>query len=182
MKRYYLYACTLLFIIMLSACNYPLGMTPTTVPADNVVNTTADSAVSAFGENTISLTLPQGWDIFGPLIVDNESKGSFSLYLLGENPTQNDGPGVSRVVIANAAEWTPEEFARSQCSTCPQNGYESITLAGKPGLRTQIGGGGVPFMTTWYFFEHKGNLIAFAIHDPQTMQPLEDIIESIQFE
>jgi hypothetical protein len=88
---------------------------------------------------------------------------------------------VSRVVVANASEWTPEEFALSQCSTCPENPIESLILGGLPASRTQVGGGGVPFMVTWYFIEHGDDLIALAIHDPETLEPLDEVIQSIQF-
>jgi hypothetical protein len=77
---------------------------------------------------------------------------------------------------------TPEDFVRSQCSTCPQNDFEAVMLDGIPALRTDIGGGGVPFAITWYFVEHEGNFIALAIHDPQTLEPLNEVIESIRFE
>ena len=58
------------------------------------------------------------------------------------------------------------------CSTCPENSFEEVTVGGKPGLRTEIGGGGVPMVITWTFVENQGKLIAFAIHDPQTLAPL----------
>jgi hypothetical protein len=48
-----------------------------------------------------------------------------------------------------------------------------------PASRTQVGGGGVPFVITWYFVEHNGNLIALAIHDQQTLEPLDAVIQSI---
>jgi hypothetical protein len=62
------------------------------------------------------------------------------------------------------------------------NTFESVTLAGKSAIRAQIGGGGVPFMIVWHFVEHQGNFIAFALHDPQTLLPLDNVIESVQFE
>jgi len=170
------------FLLMLVACNRQPVETSITIPTDTVTSNPSNPAVSVFGPDTFSLDLPDGWDVFGPLTVENGSGKSYEVYFLGENPSQEGGPGISRVVIADAAQWTPEEFALSQCSTCDPNIYEPVTLAGKSALRTQIGGGGVPLMITWYFVEHKGNLIALAIHDPQTLEPLEEVIESIQFE
>jgi len=182
MKKLFIFGLIFGFLLVFSACKNQSTETPQPIPTDTPANISSESAINVFGTDTISLSLPAGWDIFGPLVVESASGQSYDVYMLGENPSQDEGPGVSRVVIADASEWTPDKFVLSQCSTCSPNTYESVTLAGKTVLRTQIGGGGVPFMITWYFIEHKGNLIAFAIHDPQTLEPLEDVIESIQFE
>jgi len=169
-------------LMLFSACNLPSSeappLTATVPPADPMT----DEPVSIFGRGTFGIALPSGWDVSGPETINTDPSRPYEIYLLGENPTTDDGPGSSRVIIANAAEWTPEELALTQCSTCPQNPFESITLGGKPGVRTQIGGGGVPFMLTWYFVENQGNLIAFTIHDPQTLEPLDAVIQSIHFE
>jgi hypothetical protein len=135
-----------------------------------------------FGPGTFSLTLPAGWDVFGPESITTDPSRPYELYLLGVDPSVSGGPGTSRVIVARATEWTPEELAVSQCSTCPPGDFEAVTIAGRPALRTQIGGGGVPFVTTWYFVEHRGNLIAFAIHDPETLEPLSEVIDTIQFD
>lgn len=174
-----------LLLLLLAACSSPQGSSPpveTPVsPSPELPKTpTAEEAQNIFGEGTFSIDLPDGWDISSEEI-HRDPDPPYTLYLLGESPTTNDGPGVSRILIANAVEWTPEEFVLSQCSTCPVNPFESTTLGGVPALRTQIGGGGVPIMITWYFVEHNGKLIAFAIHDPQTLLPLDDVLASIQF-
>jgi hypothetical protein len=151
---------------------------PTDVPSDP----TEEPAELVFGTGTFSLDLPEGWDIFGPVEVTNDPDRPYESYRLGENPSASGGPGMSMVAIDRTASWTPEDFVLSQCSTCPESEFESITLGGVPASRTQIGGGGVPFAITWYFVEHAGNFIAFAIHDPETLEPLEEVIETIQFE
>ena len=127
------------------------------------------------------IDLPDGWNISSEEI-NSDPNRPYVLYLLGEDPTTNDGAGTSRVVIANADEWSPEEFILSQCSNCPLNPFEPATLGEIPALRTEIGGGGVPFVITWYFVEHKGKLIGFVIHDPETLLPLDEVIASIRFE
>jgi hypothetical protein len=38
------------------------------------------------------------------------------------------------------------------------------------------------FMMTWYFVPYQDKLIGFAIHDPETLAPLEEVIQSKQFE
>jgi hypothetical protein len=168
-------------LVFLAACSSPLIATPTSLLPDQPAAPTDQPAQSVFGEGTFTIDLPEGWDIASEEI-SSDANGTYVLYLLGEDPAVNHGPGTSRVVIANADEWTPEEFALSQCSTCPENPFESTTLDGKPALRTEIGGGGVPFRITWYFVQHNGKLIAFAIHDPETLLPLDKVIASIQFE
>lgn len=178
---------SILLLLLLAACsspqvNPPPGKTPVLPSPELPATSTVEQAQNVFSEGMFTIDLPDGWDIFGPEKVSRDPNPPYDLYLLGENPTTNDGPGISRVVIANAVEWTPEAFVLAQCSTCPVNPFESTTLGGEPGLRTEVGGGGVPIMITWYFIEHNGKLIAFAIHDPETLLPLDDVLNSIQFE
>ena len=171
-----------LILIVLNACSSGPVDTPASLQTEAPTMPTAVPIENVFGPGTFTLELPSGWDIFGPEVVNSDPNQPYDLYLLGENPTEDHGPSASRVVIDRAAKWTPEEFVLSQCSTCPDNGFESVALAGTPALRTQIGGGGVPFTITWYFVERQGNFIAFALHDPQTLLPLAEVIETIQFE
>jgi hypothetical protein len=138
--------------------------------------------VPLFGEGTFTLALPEGWDVAGPTVAGNDPDRPYEDWALGTDPTASGGPGTSHVAILDPAQWTAEDFALAQCSACPQNPFEDVVVGGKPARRTQVGGGGVPFTITWYFVEHNGKLIAFAIHDPETLEPLEDVIASIQFE
>jgi hypothetical protein len=178
-----------LTLFLLGACNTqpdvtkdPLPTDLPSVPTEEPPIPIDEPAQRVFGPGTFSLDLPEGWDIFGPIEVTNDPDRPYEAYHLGEDPTSSGGPGVSIVAIDRTAKWTPEDFVLSQCSTCPQNPFESVTLDGIPALRTEIGGGGVPIMITWYFVEHRGNFIAFALHDPETLEPLEETIETIQFE
>lgn len=173
------YVLFLIALVALSACSAQQANPPEPSISDLPVPT--ESAQSVFGQGTFTIDLPEGWDVASEETTSDPDR-PYLLFLLGENPTTADGPGTSRVVIANADEWTPEDFILSQCSTCPVNPFEEITLGGIPATRTEIGGGGVPFMITWYFVEHRGKLFAFAIHDPQTLQPLDEVLAYIQFE
>ena len=132
-------------------------------------------------EGGFSLLLPEGWTVLGPVEVSNRLERPFNMYVLGVDPSLNSGPGYSRIAVADAALWTAVDFAFAQCSTCLEQNFVDETLDGKPARRLEIGGGGVPFTTTWIFVERGENLLAFAIHDPETMEPLEDVIQSIQF-
>jgi hypothetical protein len=133
-------------------------------------------------EGGFSLDLPDGWRVLDPLTANNDPNRPFALYILGIDPAPSGGPGNSQIVIADPKQWTPEQFAQAQCSTCPASPFENVTLGGEPAQRTQVGSGGVPFTITWYFVEHNGKLIALAIHDPETLKPLDDVIQSIQFQ
>lgn len=133
-------------------------------------------------EGEFSLKLPEGWRASDPLTVSNDPTRPYTLYILGTEPEASGGPGSSSIVIADAAQWTPEDFVQSQCSTCDAHLFEDVTLGGRAARRTQVGGGSVPFTTTWTFVENNGKLIALAIHDPESLQPLEAVIQSIQFD
>jgi hypothetical protein len=176
-----LFACSLL---PAAATPVPPTETPAspTAPPTNTTSTVVNSAQIVFAGGTISLDLPSGWGFSDLVRISYPSGQSFEIYLLGETPLGDDGPGISRVAILDPAQWTPEDFALAQCSACPQNPFEDVVVGGQPARRTQVGGGGVPFSITWYFVEHNGKLIAFAIHDPETLLPLEDVIASIRFE
>lgn len=177
-NRRHLLVLFLIGLFFLFACNLPGIVNQVPTPP----KTAADTAQSVFGPGTFSLNLPPGWDVSGPETISSDPNRPYDLYRLGVDPSSSSGPGTSHVIIANASEWTPKELAFLQCSTCPPGDFEPLTIGGKPALRTQIGGGGVPIFITWYYIEHRGNLIALAIHDPETLQPLEDVIGSIQFE
>ncbi len=178
MNRRHLLVLFLISLFLLLACNFP-GVVDQ-VPTSPIL--TPDTAQSVYGPGTFSLDLPPGWDVIGPETISSDPNRSYDLYRLGVDPSSSGGPGTSHVIIASASEWTPQELALAQCSTCPPGNFEPLTIGGKPALRTQIGGGDVPILITWYYVEHRGNLIAFAIHDPESLQPLEDVLGSIQFE
>jgi hypothetical protein len=185
MKKIYLTGGLVIAILLLAACSLQPAepAAPPTQPADQEPAAPTDAAAeSIFGPGTLTMEIPVGWNVAGPMTITDDSGRSYQSWALGEDPTSSGGPGTSHVIIADPAEWTPEDLALVQCSTCPNNGFDEVTIGGKQGLRTEIGGGGVPFMTTWYFVENQGNLIAFAIHDPQTIEPLESVITSIRFE
>lgn len=174
MKKLFLFSGLLLGGLILNAC----APQATDMPAEPTVV----EAESVFGAGTFSFDLPDGWDIFGPEKINDDQGRSYDLYLLGEDPTSSDGPGISQVIVASADQWTPQDLAQAQCSTCLDNGFEEVAVAGKSAQRTQIGGGGVPIVITWYYVENHGNLIAFALHNPQTLAPLDAVIETIVFE
>lgn len=177
----------LVLFMAAASCNLPSGdaeqpvVEATTEANDPAAPAPDGNPTSLFGPGTFTLNLPEGWDVTGPVPVEVGSGNSYDLWVLGIDATVNQGPGASRVAIGDAGVWSPEDFVQSQCSTCPAHEYEEVTVGGKPALRTQIGGGDVPILVTWYFVEHNGKFIALAIHDPETLEPLNEVIASIQF-
>jgi len=193
---YYRYAASIIFLTLgtlLAACNMPtqppLVTQPGNEPAVTVPVSTLptasqppDAARFTIPAAGLSLRLPDGWQVAGPLPTSASSDVPFDLYVLGANPQTSDGPGASLIAVADSAEWTPQQFVQAQCSTCPEHDFQEVTLGGLPALRTEVGGGGVPFTTTWFFVENQGKTIAISILDPQTMAPLEEVLQSIRFE
>lgn len=190
MKKTFLYIGILAVLLLVSACslqpaaNAPADDVPdNALPADEDTTNSADQpAESVFGEGGFTLDLPEGWDVFGPDTIEDEAGRSYQIYLIAPDQGYLEGPGASKVIIASTAEWSTMDLIQNQCSTCPDNGYEVIMLGNTSALKTEIGGGGVPFTVTWYFVEHGGNLIGISIHDPETLEPLTDVVESIQFQ
>jgi len=134
-------------------------------------------------EGGFSMVLPEGWSVLGPLPVTvPESGAAYNLYVIGAAPTESGGPGASMIVIAEATQLTLELFAASQCSTCPAQPPQAVTLGTVPAQRLLIGGGSVPFEKSWFFFEHQGKRIGLAVHDPDTLEPLDEVLATLRLE
>jgi hypothetical protein len=125
-----------------------------------------------------SLTLPDGWSAAGPFEVQADGL-SYQSYALGLDPAAEGGPGMSRIVIGDASSLTLEAFVQQQCQTCPENPVEDVKLDGRPAQRVLIGGGGVPFTVEWTFVRLDGQMVGFSIHDPETLEPLPDVLGSV---
>ena len=122
-----------------------------------------------------SMVLPVGWQVSGPI----ETNG-YQLYFMGPDTFSSGGPGMSQILIAEVDSMTIQQFVNLQCSTCPTNPVENITLGGLPAYETVIGGGGVPEFT-WQFVEHSGKLIGFSLR-PLNDESLDWVVESIKFD
>jgi hypothetical protein len=129
----------------------------------------------------ISLILPAGWSTSGPYPV-SVGETSYNLYLLGLDPSPNSGPGASRLIAAVDEQLSLSAFLESQCSTCPPAEVTAATLNGVPVQRAVIGGGGVPFEVEWVFLDHDGRLVGLSIHDPQTLETLTSVLETLRLE
>ena len=157
--------------------------TETVSPATMPDSPPADEGRYANTEGGFSLVLPEGWSVLGPLAVTVPETGAgYSLYVLGAAPTESAGPGASMIVIADAAQLTIQEFSASQCYTCPQNHSEEAMLGTVPAERLRVGGGTVPFDESWFFVEHHGRRIGLAVHDPDTPEPLNEVLAALRLE
>ena len=86
------------------------------------------------------------------------------------------------IVIADAALLTFAQFAAAQSSTCPAHPPEAVTLGNVPAQRLLIGGGTVPFEKSWFFFEHQSKRIGLAMRDPDTLEPLNEVLATFRLE
>jgi len=133
-------------------------------------------------EGRFRLALPEGWSAAGPFAIPVDGGGTYNLYTLGLEPSAEGGPGTSRVIVAEAAGLTPEQFVTLQCSICPPHPVEAVTLGSVSAQATRIGGGSVPFEVEWYFVEHAGKVIGLSIIDPETMETLIPVVQSLRLE
>src|SRR3972149_2411913 len=92
------------------------------------------------------------------------------------------GPGISRVIVADAADLTVDQFLTLQCSIRPQHPVEAVTPGSVSAQATRIGGGSVPFEVEWYFVEHAGKLIGLSIIDPETTETLVPVVQSLRLQ
>lgn len=171
-------------LLLLSACSQQMTPTQPQVSETPVeVATSTEDSIEGRYYNELgqfSLLLPEGWDVFGPLDASSGNGVTFKLYNLGPEPDVSGGPGISSIIIADSDAFTIEDFAQGQCSTCPPTPIQDIQIAGVNARRTVIGGGGVPLEITWTFFDHNGKRIGLKIHDPDTLEPLTEVLESLK--
>jgi len=133
-------------------------------------------------EGRFRLALPEGWSAAGPFAIPVDGGGTYNLYTLGLEPSAEGGPGISRVIVADAADLTVDQFLTLQCSIRPQHPVEAVTPGSVSAQATRIGGGSVPFEVEWYFVEHAGKLIGLSIIDPETMETLIPVVQSLRLE
>jgi hypothetical protein len=173
--------------LILSACTAgaePVISTSTPEPAPSLpASPTAASGADRYVnlDAGISLVLPEGWSAAGPYPA-SAGDSSYNLYLLGPDPSPNAGPGASRLIAAADDTLTLTGLLESQCSTCPSAEVTPATLNGISVQRAVIGGGGVPFEVEWVTLDHNGRLVGLSIHDPQTLETLNNVLETLRLE
>jgi hypothetical protein len=182
---------TVLFIValLIVSCREAVSSAPVD-PSSAVDRSRLFEETAAAGDSTryvnqemgFSLQLPDSWQVIGPQQVRLNDEAMYELYLLGENPSNGSGPGVSRIVIAEGARISVEQFIEHQCSTCPRHPEERVRLGQGSALRTHIGGGGVPHRTAWHFLDRGSRWMGLSIHDPETLEPLQEVLDSFRFE
>ncbi|MGQ0600427.1 MAG: TolB family protein [Anaerolineales bacterium] len=152
----------------------PSTPTAAPLPTATIIPVPADANPYTLAEAGVSLLIPAGWQVSGPVQMQG-----FSLYTLGPDAGSSGGPGLSQLIVANEA-FTIEEFAQQQCSVCPANPIIDSTVGGKPGKRTVIGGGSAP-EAEWYFVTHNGKLIGLSIR-PRDGQRFDWVMQTITFQ
>ncbi len=185
MLRFRLVSILLFIGLFVSSCTAGVvGGIPATGTVEKIENTAApidSDARYVNREGGFSLVLPQEWQVVGPIPISQDGF-TYNSYALGVDPAASGGPGTSHIIIADDAVLSVEEFIRLQCSTCPQHPLESIQIGEFSALRTQIGGGGVPITVEWTLIEKDGHLLGFSLHDPETLEPLDAVLQSLVFD
>jgi hypothetical protein len=173
-------------VVLVGACSAPgtppAAATPTQPAQELPLASVPGETRYINEEGRFSLVLPEGWSAAGPFVIPIDGGASYNLYALGMEPSAEGGPGTSRIIVADSASLTPEQFVTLQCSICPEHPVEEVTLGATSARATRIGGGSVPFEVEWFFFEHSGKRIWLSILSPETMETLEAVVQSLQLE
>jgi hypothetical protein len=185
MQQIRLVSSLLLIGLFTSSC---VSVAAVEVPAADKIekmgNPTAasDSAVRYVNqEGGFSLVLQKEWQVVGPISISQDGI-TYDSYALGVDPAASGGPGTSRIIIADDAVLSIEEFVRLQCSTCSQPALESIWMGEYPAIRVEIGGGDVPITVEWTFIKKDGQLFGFSLHDSRTLEPLDAVLQTLVFD
>lgn len=177
----------LALVVLLGACTVGAEPSIATSPSEPAPPPPASPTAASGADHYvnldagISLVLPEGWSTSGPYPV-SVGETSYNLYLLGLDPSPNSGPGASRLIAAADEQLSLSAFLESQCSTCPPAEVAPSTLNGVSVQRAVIGGGGLPFDVEWVFLDHDGRLVGLSIHDPQTLETLNGVLETLRLE
>jgi len=124
-------------------------------------------------EGGFSLVLPPNWVVQGPI---STSLGSH--YLLGPPTLEQAGPSNSSILVANAGQFSPEEVAAQLCGGCTSlPALQDAVVNGVEAKLATIGGEGAPALE-WVFVQNEGKLICLSIHDPETLQSLDGVVQS----
>ncbi|HJW83716.1 MAG TPA: hypothetical protein VJ754_05365, partial [Anaerolineae bacterium] len=122
-------------------------------------------------EGGFTLSLPAEWTVSGP-----QDTPLGRQYLLGAAPLRQ-GPAASSIIIADAARLSIRQaidlLCGGACATPPE--LEASGLI--PAQVATVGGNGAPALE-WYFVQHEDNLIYFSIHDADSLQTLDAVIQT----
>lgn len=141
------------------------GGTATAIPLESYYNETGG----------FRLQLPADWQV--------EEQGETRLgryYRLGPPPL---GPGPASSALFIAENLGAEEAAQQlQCgpeACADEVELEGATLGGRSAQRALIGEGATAL--EWFFVEAGEQLIFFTLHDPQTLQTRQDLLQTLTF-
>lgn len=147
-------------------------------PNTPVPSATPSGVRHQFEDGIFSLALPAAWSVSAAQEVRLNSGVEYRLYWLGVDPDTQGGPGLSRVIVGSLRQLTIGRFIQSQCEACAPPIIEPVSLGAFPALKLALVEPGQPSIE-WYLVQIDDRLIALAIHDPQSMQPLEQVLQSL---
>jgi hypothetical protein len=131
----------------------------------------------ANAEGDFSLLLPPNWEVMGP--AESELGPQ---YLLGPAPlSDRQAPANGSLFIADAGMLSAQEAAQLLCGGCvPPPELEEAVLNGQGARRAIITGPGLAELE-WFFIEGNGKTIFFSIHDPDTLETLDGVVQTFNF-
>jgi hypothetical protein len=131
----------------------------------------------ANAEGDFSLLLPPNWEVMGPAESELGTQ-----YLLGPAPlSDRQAPANGSLFIADAGMLSAQEAAQLLCGGCvPPPELEEAVLNGQGARRAIITGPGLAELE-WFFIEGNGKTIFFSIHDPDTLETLDGVVQTFNF-
>jgi hypothetical protein len=122
-----------------------------------------------------AVNLPEGWQ------ASSESSWREGVHqvLFSARPGQS-GPANSVVMVVDDPDLSANEFLTILNGGVMPATLANTTLAGLPARRGTVGGNGSPPLQ-FVLVEREGKLYYVDFHDPESLEPLEDVIASFQF-
>jgi hypothetical protein len=151
-------------LLLIACVQQPPAPTPAPPPEANYINEDYGFAVN----------LPEGWQ------ATSESSWREGVYqvLFSARPGQR-GPANSVVMVVDEPTLSANEFLTILNGGVMPADLASTTLAGLPARRGTVGGNGSPPLQ-FLLVERGGKLYYVDFHDPESLEPLEDVIASFQ--
>jgi hypothetical protein len=156
----------LLWGLLLIACaQQPPAPAPAPSPEANYINE----------EYGFAVNLPEGWQATR---VSSWREGVYQV-LFSAGPGYS-GPANSVVMVVDDPNLSTKDFLTILNGGVLPTDLANTTLAGLPARRGTVGGNGSPPLQ-FVIVEREGKLYYVDFHDPQSLEPLEDVIASFHF-
>jgi hypothetical protein len=149
---------------------------PTSTPTVAPTPLLAGGSVQAYHnkEGDLALLLPAGWAVSEP-----QQTPLGSVYELGPAPLAVGDPSNSALVVADARAVSIEQaldlLCDGECILPPE--LSDAVVGGSEARLVHVQRAGKPPLE-WVFVQYGGKLIYFSIHHPDTLEPLDGVIQT----